>query len=136
MTTKERGTAGTAIEHIERELARDPALRRDVDETLTEMRLIQDLVALRQARGLTQVQFAKLLGVTQPRIARLESGTMTNLELRTIVRMATALGAIVRVTLEVDDRKVVEALGISSESTRKRVRNVKAKLRGRSVSKP
>lgn len=137
MTTKERAArpSGTAIEYVERELAHDPALRRDVEETLTEMRLIQDLVALRQQRGLTQVQFAQLLGITQPRIAKLESGTMTNLELRTIVRMATALGARVRVLLEVDDQAIREAVGMSSETTRKRVRRLKEKLKGRKLTK-
>jgi transcriptional regulator with XRE-family HTH domain len=91
--------------YVENELRKDPALRRDVEAMLAQMRIVQDLAALRQRRKVSQKQIADALGISQQRVAKLESGQVANLELRTIVRMAAALGARVRVRLEVGGRK-------------------------------
>ena len=61
------------------------------------MRIEQDLVALRETRGLTQAQLGKMLGISQPAVARMEAGG--NLELRTLVRAADALGARLEIRL-------------------------------------
>lgn len=53
---------------------------------------------LRRLRGLSQAQLAKKLGTQQPAIARLESGT-GNPRLSTVVELAEALGATVRVEM-------------------------------------
>ncbi len=76
---------------IDQQLDQDPALATMVEHTLNELRLEQDLIALREARGLSQSQLAKLLKVSQPAIAKIESGQYKNLQLRTLIRMATAL---------------------------------------------
>ncbi len=54
-------------------------------------------VALRKARGLSQSQLAKILHVSQPRIAKIESGDVNNMELKTLVRYSAALGARIKV---------------------------------------
>ena len=82
---------------VEEQLDQDPRLRQQVEEMLNEMRIEQDLLALRQQRGVSQRQLAKTLGVSQPAIAKIESGRVKNLELRTLVRYATALGGSVRI---------------------------------------
>ena len=79
------------------QLARDAGLARRADELLNQMRLEQDLVVLRKARGLSQSQLAKILHVSQPRIAKIESGDVNNMELKTLVRYAAALGARVKI---------------------------------------
>lgn len=86
------------------DLAADPAHRADIDALMTEMNVEQNLIALRTERGLTQVQLAELLGVTQSTIARLESDEAKNVELKTLVRVAAALGARVKITFERYDR--------------------------------
>ena len=53
----------------------DPRLAREVEDLVLEMKLEQQIVALREKRGLTQRQLAKLLGTSQPYVAKLESGT-------------------------------------------------------------
>ena len=53
-----------------------------------------------QAPGLTQTQLAKRLGVSQPVLARMEAGHIKNLQLKTLVRTAAALGARVRIDIE------------------------------------
>src|SRR3972149_430257 len=70
------------MQWIDRQLDRDPLFRRHVE----------DLATLRAARRLSQSQLASMLGVSQPAIAKIESGKVKNLQLRTLVRLATALG--------------------------------------------
>ena len=50
-------------EWFDAELRTDADLNRQVEETLQAMRIEQDLVALREARGVSQTQLAKTLGV-------------------------------------------------------------------------
>ena len=85
------------MQWLDGELDKDPEFRKRVEVVLSEMRIEQDLAALRAARGITQTDLAKRLGVTQPAIARLESGRIKNLTLRTLARYAGALGGQVRI---------------------------------------
>ena len=77
---------------VDRKIASDAELRRMVEENLAEMRVEQELAALRDKLGITQRELATRMGVTQPAIAKLESGRAKNLELRTLCRWTTALG--------------------------------------------
>jgi DNA-binding XRE family transcriptional regulator len=79
-------------------LARDPDLAARVEKRLAEMRIEQDLIALREQRGLTQSQLARLLGVSQPAVAKMEAEG-GNLEIRTLVRAAAALDARLEIRL-------------------------------------
>jgi len=87
------------MEWVDGRLKVDPPLAREVDEILSAMRLEQDLAALREKRKLTQRQVAKLLGTSQPYVAKLESGRVKNLGLGTLVKYARALGATVSVQI-------------------------------------
>lgn len=84
---------------VDRKLSRDSVLRSRVEETLGQMRIEQDIVALRAARGLSQRDLARLLRVSQPAIAKIESGRVRNIQMRTLARLATALGATLRVEI-------------------------------------
>lgn len=88
------------MDWINGSLKKDPAGRRRVEEMVSQITIRQDLIALRKARGLTQQQLADRIGVRQPVVAEFESAAPRNIELRTLVRMAAALGARVRITLE------------------------------------
>ena len=77
-----------------------PGLKERVEALVEEMSIEQGLIALRQERGLSQRALANLVGVKQPVIARIESGQARNLELKTVVRIAAALGARVKILLE------------------------------------
>jgi DNA-binding XRE family transcriptional regulator len=81
-------------------LAKDPDHREAIEALMTEMDVEQDLVALREERGLTQVQLAERSGLAQSTISKIEKGRVRNLELKTIVRIATALGARVKISFE------------------------------------
>ena len=77
-----------------------PGLKERVEALVEEMSIEQGLIALRHERGLSQRALADLAGVKQPVIARIESGKARNLELKTVVRVAAALGARVKILLE------------------------------------
>jgi transcriptional regulator with XRE-family HTH domain len=85
---------------IDDELAADPRLAQAVDDLLAEMKLEQQIVALREKRGLTQKQLARLLGTSQPYVAKLESGRVKNLGVKTLVKCARALGASLSIRIE------------------------------------
>lgn len=78
---------------IDHQVDADAGLKRKVAEYLNEMMIEQKLAALRTQRGMTQAQLAKRLGVSQPHVAKLEAGRAKNIELHTLCRWATALGA-------------------------------------------
>jgi predicted XRE-type DNA-binding protein len=94
------------MDWIDGQLDADPKLARDVDNALNEMRIEQELVALREKRGLSQRDFAKLLGTSQPYVAKLESGRIKNLGIRTLLKCATALGG--RVTLRIEPQRAAK----------------------------
>jgi transcriptional regulator with XRE-family HTH domain len=73
---------------------------RQVAQVLGELHLAQDLVALREKRGLSQRELAERMGASQPYVAKLESGRVENLGLRTLVKCALALGASLRIELQ------------------------------------
>ena len=75
-------------------------LDRKADALVNEMKIQRQLIALREMRGLSQRSAAKLLGASQPYIAKLETGAIRNPGVRTLVKYATALGG--RVTLQFD----------------------------------
>jgi transcriptional regulator with XRE-family HTH domain len=85
---------------VDDQLAGDPRLAQAVDDVLAGMRLEQQIVALREKRGLTQKQLAGLLGTSQPYVAKLESGRVRNLGVKTLVKCARALGASLSIRIE------------------------------------
>ena len=95
------------MEWIDDQLKADPRLAREVDETLNEMRLEQDLAALREKRKLSQRQVARLLGTSQPYVAKLESGRVKNVGVGTLVKYARALGGTVSIQIRPSAHRAV-----------------------------
>ncbi len=90
---------------MDAQLDQNPRFRAQVEEALAELQVQQDLISLREQRGLSQRQLARMLGVRQPVIAKIESGKAKNLELRTLVRTATALGGEVKIEIRQKPRR-------------------------------
>jgi DNA-binding Xre family transcriptional regulator len=101
---KERRVMGkeTVNQWMDAQLVRSPRLKRRVAELFDAMMVEQDLVALREARGLSQRQLAQRVGVSQPVIAKIEAGRVKNLTLKTLIKITAALGARVRIVIEKD----------------------------------
>ena len=96
---RKQATVVAADEWLDKVIHQSPAFQAQVEEELAAINVAQDLVALRESRGLSQVQLADRLGITQSAIAQLESAQPKNVELRTLVRVAAALGAHVDVSI-------------------------------------
>ena len=96
---------------IDGQLGADPHLAREVDDLVSEMRLDQELAALREKRGLSQRQAARLLGTSQPYVAKLESGRIKNLGVNTLVKYARALGGTVSIKVQSRKRAVARRAG-------------------------
>jgi DNA-binding Xre family transcriptional regulator len=92
-------TVVVADEWLDGLIQQSPAFQAHVEEELAAINVAQDLVALRESRGLSQTELAARLGITQSAIAQLESAQPKNVELRTLVRVAAALGAHVDVSI-------------------------------------
>lgn len=92
------------MDWVDGQLSGDTRLAQDVDDLLNEMRLEQDLVALREERGLSQRELAELLGTSQPYVAKLESGRVKNLGVKTLVKCARALGGTLTIRIEAQGR--------------------------------
>lgn len=84
---------------IDQQYAEDPGLKTRVAELLAEMNLEEDMVRLREARGLSQTTVAQLIGVSQPAVAKLETDRAKHAKLSTLVRYVAALGGRVKVEI-------------------------------------
>ncbi|MHB1045296.1 MAG: helix-turn-helix domain-containing protein [Thermoanaerobaculia bacterium] len=104
----------------------DPVLASAVEERMAEMKIEQELVALREREGLSQRDLAMKLGTTQPYIAKLESGRVRNVGLKTLARYAAATGSTLTVTFA-PARRRRKATGNRSTTQRPRPRTTRAR---------
>ena len=70
---------------------KNPAFRKAYEDLEEEFELAKQIIRFRIDRNLSQAQLAKLVGTSQPAIARLESGNHRNLTLGFLSRLANAL---------------------------------------------
>ena len=84
----------------------DPDFAAAVEAELQAMHIEQELVALRNASGLSQRQLAAKLGVKQPVIAKLEAGRNRNVGLQTLVRVVKAMNGRIKVAITPAERRV------------------------------
>ena len=80
-----------------KEQLKDPAVREAYEEEGLFVELAIQIAHLRQRKGFTQRQLAKRLHTSQQTISRLESPRNGSLSLRTLVRIAHALGKEIKV---------------------------------------
>ena len=80
-----------------KEQLKDPAVREAYEEEGLFVELAIQIGRLRERKGLTQRALAKRLHTSQQTISRLESPQNGSLSLRTLVRLAHALGKEVKV---------------------------------------
>lgn len=79
-------------QYVEEQTKRDPRFTKELEEARAEVRLAVMLAHLREERGLSQRDLAKITGIKQPQIARIEKGgQMPTIE--TLWRLADALNA-------------------------------------------
>ena len=95
----------STVAAINRRAKGDREFAAAVEAELQAMRIEQELVALRNASGMSQRQLAAKLGVTQPVISKLEAGKSRNIGLQTLVRAVKALNGRIEVSITTAGRR-------------------------------
>ena len=72
---------------------KNPEFRKYYEKETMSLKIAYQIVKLRTKLGLSQKDFAKLVGTTQQVISRLESGAYTGYTLKTLERIAKATNA-------------------------------------------
>jgi transcriptional regulator with XRE-family HTH domain len=106
-----------AVEILMRGHEDDPELLAMIQEERINVRVAQQIYDLRTNAGLTQSQLAKLVGTTQPVIARLEDADYRGHSLRMLSRIALALDKEVVVSFR--DKSVRHSIKRSSKRTQR-----------------
>ena len=78
-------------DEVLKEFLKDEEFRKGYEEELRKLRIAHALIKLREQRGLTQAALARRMRVSQPFIAKLESGEARNYNLETLMKVAVAL---------------------------------------------
>lgn len=70
---------------------------------------------MRKSLGLTQVELARRMGVSQIRVSQIENGKLESFELGTLIRYVEALGGKISVRVELDGKQL-ELLDITLDT--------------------
>jgi predicted XRE-type DNA-binding protein len=77
---------------------------RDPEVALVKAQLASRIADLIEARGLTQVQAASLLGTDQPKVSAIVRGSLEQFTTDRLIRFITALGSDVDITVHTSNR--------------------------------
>lgn len=94
----------THEELLAEQLRADPEFRAEWERTALARAVAVAVVAFRAEHDLSQRDLAKLLGMTQPQVARLESGEV-NPTMETLMRVCGVLGIEVTIDVRPANRK-------------------------------
>lgn len=78
----------------------EPAFKETWNVLKTEFDLASELIRARMEAGMTQEEVAAKMGISQPAVAKMESGR--NVSFKSLRRYATAVGKSLRFTIEPD----------------------------------
>jgi ribosome-binding protein aMBF1 (putative translation factor) len=101
---KRKMKLGKFEDWLKKEL-RDPRFRRGYDQEKRALFLSYRILTLREKLGLSQKEMARRMGTSQQAVARLESGEYEGFTLKTLEKVAEALGAELVVDLRRPARK-------------------------------
>ncbi len=87
----------THRQYIDEQIKKNPQFAEELAEAEREVAIAVQLAKLREQRGLSQTDLAKLTGMKQPQIARLESGAHLP-ALSTLLRLLGVLGGKLELT--------------------------------------
>jgi len=80
-----------------REDLKDPEFKAYYQEERQALNLAMKIAKLREKKGLSQQQLAKLMGTSQQAISRIESGEYEGFTLKTLEKIAEATGTRVKI---------------------------------------
>ena len=82
-----------------RPLLKDRRFRQKIEAVVQRLKVISQIVELREKLGLTQGELAERIGVSQPFIARIENDEASNLSLETLVKIVEALNGEIEIRI-------------------------------------
>jgi DNA-binding XRE family transcriptional regulator len=80
-----------------RDELKDPEFKTHYQEERQALKMAMRIAELREQKGLSQQQLAKLMGTSQQAISRIESGEYDGFTLKTLEKIAEATGMRVKV---------------------------------------
>ncbi len=80
-----------------REDLKDPEFKAHYQEERQALKLAMKIAKLREKKGLSQQQLAKLMGTSQQAVSRIESGKYEGFTLKTLEKIAEATGTRVKI---------------------------------------
>ncbi len=80
-----------------REDLKDPEFKAHYQEERQALKLAMKIAKLREKKGLSQQQMAKLMGTSQQAVSRIESGEYEGFTLKTLEKIAEATGTKVKI---------------------------------------
>ena len=80
-----------------REDIKDPEFKAHYQDERQALKLAMKIAELREKKGLSQQQLAKLMGTSQQAISRIESGEYEGFTLKTLEKIAEATGMRVKI---------------------------------------
>lgn len=80
-----------------REDLKDPKFKAYYQEERQALKLAMKIAKLREKKGLSQQQMAKLMGTSQQAVSRIESGKYEGFTLKTLAKIAEATGTRVKI---------------------------------------
>jgi DNA-binding XRE family transcriptional regulator len=80
-----------------REDMKDPEFKKYYQEERQALKLAMQIAELREGKGLSQQELAKLMGTSQQAISRIESGEYEGFTLKTLEKIAEATGMRVKI---------------------------------------
>lgn len=79
-------------QYVKEQIKHDHRFAKDLEDARVQVRLAVMISALREDKGLSQRDLARITGLKQPQIARIESGDYLP-TLETLMKLVNALGA-------------------------------------------
>ena len=76
---------------------KDPEFKTHYQEERQALKLAMKIAKLREKKGLSQQQLAKLMGTSQQAVSRIESGEYEGFTLKTLEKIAEATGTRVKI---------------------------------------
>jgi len=77
----------------------------DAEEMLIKARLVRKISEIVRGKGLTQVETAKILGLTQPKVSALFRGQFRGVSERKLIESLTSLGRDVEIVVKDSPRR-------------------------------
>jgi ribosome-binding protein aMBF1 (putative translation factor) len=99
MEPRKARVAGDAVAHARAIVEADPAIKAEYERLGPRWEAATAIIAARYARGLSQRDLARLMGVSQPVVARLESAEHSP-RIDSLAAAARAMGLRIRIMLE------------------------------------